>query len=116
MMKKLMSMFLMISFLLVVNLLPSVKAEGIQSLDGISLEKAKEIALKQVAGKIISAHVENDDGISKYEVIIQAKDGRYEVEIDKASGKVLEVEKEGKGNRHGEDDDGDDDHDDRYDD
>ena len=29
-----------------------------------------------------------------YEMIIQAKDGKYEVEIDKATGKVLEVEKE----------------------
>ena len=32
----------------------------------------------------------------KYEIIIQAKDGKYEVEIDKATGKVLEVEKEGR--------------------
>ena len=32
--------------------------------------------------------------MKKYEMIIQAKDGKYEVEIDKATGKVLEVEKE----------------------
>ena len=48
-----------------------------------------------------------------YEMIIQGKDGRYEVEIDKSSGKVLEVEKE---DDHGEDDNDDDDRDEPYDD
>ena len=42
----------------------------------------------------------------KYEIIIQAKDGRYEVEIDKSTGKVLEVEKEND-NREDENDDDD---------
>ena len=47
----------------------------------------------------------------QYEIIVQAKDGTYEIEIDKATGKVLEVEKEG---ANDEDDRHDDDDDDRY--
>ncbi len=112
-MKKLVALFLTFSFLLGLNLL-SVNAQGVKPLEGISMEKAKQIALKQVNGKIISAHVEKDDGMVKYEIIIQAKDGRYEVEIDKATGKVLEVEKEGSG-RDNRDDDDHDDHDDHDD-
>lgn len=81
----------------------------------ISMEKAKEIALKQVKGTVVSTQIEKDDGMEKYEIIIQAKDGKYEIEIDKATGKVLEVEKEGdsKDNKH--DDDRHDDDDDRDD-
>ena len=76
--------------------------------------RAKQIALEKVNGKIISAKTEEDDGKTKYEIIVQAKDGTYEIEIDKATGKVLEVEKEGandEDDRHDDDDD-----DDRYDD
>lgn len=96
------------------NLL-SVNAQGAKPFESISMEKAKQIALKHVKGKIVSAHMEKDDGMTKYEVIIQAKDGRYEVEIDQSTGKVLEVEKEGSGSHYG-DDDGHEDHDEPYDD
>lgn len=75
------------------NLL-SVNAHGAKP-EGISMEKAKQIALEQVKGEILYSHLEKDDGMIKYEIIIQANDGKYEVEIDKATGKVLEVEKEG---------------------
>lgn len=61
----------------------------------ITEEKAKQIALQQVKGQIISVESENDDGMAKYEVKVQGRDGVYEVEIDKATGRVLEVEKEG---------------------
>ena len=83
--------------------------------EGISMEKAKEIALKQVKGNIVSTEIEKEDGMDKYEIIIQAKDGKYEVEIDKATGKVLEVEKEdgSKDDKHHNDDRHDDD-DDRH--
>jgi phosphopantothenoylcysteine synthetase/decarboxylase len=102
-------------------------AEKVGPVKGITLEKAKQIAMKQVKGKVVSAKVEKDDGMTKYEIIVQAKDGKYEVEIDKSTGKVLEVEKEthkgsGRngidGNKHKDhDDDGDhDDHDDHDDD
>ncbi|WP_377802193.1 PepSY domain-containing protein [Bacillus benzoevorans] len=93
------------------NLL-SVNAQGTGS-EGINLEKAKQIALQQVKGEIVKTHLEENDGKSIFEITIQAKDGKYEVEIDKSTGKVLEVEKEGD---HGNDDDHDDDHDDDDDD
>lgn len=90
------------------NLL-SVNVLGAKS-EGISMERAKQIALEQVKGEILHANLEEDDGKIRYEVIIQAKDGKYEVEIDKSTGKVLEVEREGSS---GDDDDRDDDDDDR---
>jgi uncharacterized membrane protein YkoI len=81
----------------------------------ITMEKAKQIALGQVKGKIVSAKIETEDGMTKFEIIIQAQNGRYEIEIDKTTGKVLEVEKEGSSDgRH--DDDGEKDDDDRNDD
>jgi uncharacterized membrane protein YkoI len=63
----------------------------------ITIEQAKKIALEKVKGEIVDVKEENDDGIVKYEIIIKGNDGKYEVEIDKATGKVLEVEKEGPG-------------------
>jgi uncharacterized membrane protein YkoI len=89
------------------NLL-SVNAQGAKP-EGISMERAKQIALEQVKGEILYAHLEDDDGKIRYEVIIQAKDGKYEVEIDKSTGKVLEVEREGS---EGDDDDRDEPYDD----
>jgi hypothetical protein len=79
--------------LFIFNLL-SVDAHGAEP-EGISMEKAKQIALRQVEGEILHAQLEDDDGEVRYEIIIQAKDGKYEVEIDKSTGKVLEVEREG---------------------
>jgi hypothetical protein len=106
----------------------TANAQGENQSAAITMEKAKQIALEKVKGQVISAKTEVDDGMMKYEIIIQAKDGKYEVEIDKATGKVLEVEKEGarKGNDDGHNKNGDDHHegdddhhegdDDRYDD
>ncbi|WP_409300759.1 PepSY domain-containing protein [Peribacillus sp. SCS-155] len=86
----------------------------------ISEEQAKSIALQQAKGKIVSVTSEMDDGIAKYEVMVQGSDGMYEVEIAKSDGRVLEVEKEsgqGMDNQEDDDDDDDDRHDDdRYDD
>ena len=118
MMKKIMTVGLLLTFLSF-NLL-SVSAEGAKS-EGINMDKAKQIALEQVKGEIINIHLEKDDGMIYYEVIIQAKDGRYEVEIDKATGKVLEMEKEDdhREDDHDDDDDereDDDDRDEPYDD
>ena len=110
MMKKVITVSLLLT-LLSLNLL-SINAQGANS-EGISMEKAKQIASERVKGEIVSAHLEKDDGMIHYEVIIQGKDGRYEVEIDKSTGKVLEVEKE---DDHGEDDNDDDDRDEPYDD
>jgi hypothetical protein len=109
------ALFLSLSLLSCLNT-QYTHAQGVSPIEKISMERAKQIALEKVKGKIISAKTEKDDGITKYEIIVQAKDGRYEVEIDKATGKVLEVEKEGAGDDRGRDDDGHDDDDDKYDD
>ncbi len=92
MLKKVTTVILLLT-LFSFNLL-SVNAQGAKS-EGISMERAKQIALEQVKGEILHANLEEDDGKIRYEIIIQAKDGKYEVEIDKATGKVLEVEREG---------------------
>ncbi|WP_051404828.1 PepSY domain-containing protein [Bacillus cihuensis] len=98
---------LLIIFSLLLNLnSQTVEAKEVSPPE-INMERAKQIALEQVSGKIISATTEEDDGKTKYEIIVQAKDGRYEIEIDKITGKVLEVEKEGTNDdddRHEEDD------------
>ncbi len=83
---------------------------------GITMEKAKQIALGQIKGKIVSAKIETEDGITKFEVIVQSQNGRFEIEIDKTTGKVLEVEKEGAEDDGQQDDDKKRDGDDQQDD
>ena len=105
-------LFATFSLFLHVNI-QSTEAKGIHSLAEINEERAKQIALEQISGEVMRVEIEEDDGKTKYEIIVQAKDGRYEVEIDKATGKVLEVEKEGtndddvrdEDDRHDDDDD-----------
>jgi cytochrome c-type biogenesis protein CcmE len=116
-MKRLLAIVLFLSISLFTSLnIMSAKAEVLNKPMVVDMEKAKQIALGKVAGKVVNATIQRDDGMIKYEITIQAKDGKYEVEIDKATGKVLEVEKEsGAGNDQGDDDDhheGEDDHDD----
>ena len=108
-------LFATLSLFLHVNI-QSTEAKGIHSLTEINEERAKQIALEQVSGQVMSVETEEDDGKTKFEVIVQAKDGRYEVEIDKATGKVLEVEKEGPNDDDDRDDDRDEKDDDRDDD
>jgi uncharacterized membrane protein YkoI len=113
MIKKTVTMILLFT-LFSLNLF-SVNAQGANP-EGISMEKAKEIALKEVQGEIVNTQIEKEDGMDKYEIIIQARDGKYEVEIDKATGKVLEVEKEDDSSDKKHHDDDRDDDDDRHDD
>jgi hypothetical protein len=103
-MKPIPSILLSLSLLTSLNI-KSIYANEINLAAGISMERAKLIALEQVKGTIVSARTEKDDGITKYEIIIKSKNVWYEVEIDKATGKVLEVEKEGASNDSGHDDD-----------
>ena len=109
-MSKILIFVLIFTFNLLFNLNNQItEAKEASSLTEINMDQAKKIALEKMNGKIIHAKIEEDDGKAKYEIIVQAKDGTYEIEIDKATGKVLEVEKEGAN----DDDDIDDD---RYDD
>lgn len=60
---------------------------------GISLDKAKSIALSQVSGassgNIVKAYKDYDDGRVEYDVEIKYNGYEYEFEIDGASGKIL---------------------------
>lgn len=58
----------------------------------ISLEKAKELALKKVNGTIKEIQEENDE----YQIIIEKNNDYYEIEIDKETGKIEDIEKEKK--------------------
>lgn len=103
-MKTLLSIILSLSLISLINANYTL-ANTVSPLGNISMKKAKQIALEQVKGKIVAAKEEQDDGMTKYEIIIETKKGWYEVEIDKATGKVLEVEKEGsKGDSERDDD------------
>ncbi|NMD69365.1 peptidase M4 [Bacillus sp. DNRA2] len=60
----------------------------------ISEAQAKDIALKQVKGKVVKVELETDNGVLVYEVDVKSGTQVYEVKIDAKSGKVLKVEKE----------------------
>lgn len=57
----------------------------------ISLEKAKELALKKVNGTIKEIQEEDE-----YQIIIEKNNDYYEIEIDKETGKIEDIEKEKK--------------------
>lgn len=61
----------------------------------LTVEQAKEIALKQVKGRIVHIDMDTDNGVLKYEVIIITDQNEvYEVEINANTGQVIKVEKE----------------------
>lgn len=61
--------------------------------DGIGLEEAKQIALKQVSGAssadIVKAYQDYDDGILEYEVEIHYNGYEYDYEILGSSGEII---------------------------
>ncbi|MFQ8706127.1 MAG: PepSY domain-containing protein [Thomasclavelia sp.] len=65
-----------------------------QKVNALTLEEAQEIALKEVAGKVLKAKEDRDDGVSYYDFTIITDTEKYEVEIDANSGKVLKTEKD----------------------
>lgn len=65
-----------------------------QKVNALTLEEAQEIALKEVAGKVLKAKEDKDDGVSYYDFTIITDTEKYEVEIDANSGKVLKTEKD----------------------
>jgi uncharacterized membrane protein YkoI len=58
----------------------------------ISQADAIAIAEKAVNGKVVEIEKDKDDGLIKYEVELKTGRGEADVEIDAASGKVLDVE------------------------
>lgn len=78
----------------------------------LTMSQAQEIALGQIAGQVVEAELETEDGTQVFEIEIAAADGTYsEVTIDAASGEILAKE-----NNRRDDDDHDDDDDKECDD
>lgn len=65
-----------------------------KKVNALTLEEAQEIALKEVAGKVLKAKENKDDGISYYDFTIITDTEKYEIEIDANSGKILKTEKD----------------------
>ncbi|WP_338473412.1 PepSY domain-containing protein (plasmid) [Niallia sp. XMNu-256] len=73
--------------------------DNVNSSDGgqknkniISQSDATAIAEKAVNGKVIEIEKDEDDGLVKYEIELQADRGEAEIEIDAKDGKILDVE------------------------
>ena len=93
------------------------------SSSGISLSRAKSIALAQVSGassgNITKAYKDYDDGRAEYDIEIRYNGYEYDFEISAASGKILSKDVDryaSSGNSGGSNNSYDDDWDDRYDD
>lgn len=56
----------------------------------ITLAKAKQVALKKVNGKIITTKTDSDD----YDITIQKGQYVYEIEVNKRTGKITDIDKE----------------------
>jgi len=66
----------------------------------ISEKQAESIALKRIKGKVLNVEMDKENGKTYYEVkIITSNKVLFEVEIDSLTGKIVEVEKEGKFSR-----------------
>lgn len=61
----------------------------------IGMEKAKQIALKEVKGAVVyQAEYDIDDGVAIYEIALIKGNYEYEFKIDAASGTILEWDKD----------------------
>lgn len=78
---------LLLSGLISLGVITGVYAHNVQS---ISLEEAKKIALENIDGHIQDAQEDGDD----YEITIQKDQTIYDIEIDKTSGEVKEINQE----------------------
>jgi hypothetical protein len=91
-----------------------VKSDSEAALVGmakISLDSALKEALKAVAGTVLSAELENENGYLVYAVEIAKADHQtMDVKVDAGNGKVLKVETDQKDRENGEKEDSDDGH------
>lgn len=60
----------------------------------ISAEKAMQIAVEKVGGKVIEIELDEDDNRHEYEIELKTNDGEVEMTIDAVTGKILEIEKD----------------------
>lgn len=83
-----------------------VAAQTADATTGISESQAIEIALAEVPGTVEEVELENEDGMSVFEIEILTADGtEMEVEISAATGDVLEVEVDDEDDDEDDDDD-----------
>lgn len=84
-----------------------VAAQSAAEAPALSEAQAIELALAEVPGEVLETELEREDGMQVYEIEILGADGvEMEVEINAATGEILEVEAE---DYDDEDDDEDDD-------
>lgn len=63
--------------------------------DDLKLQQAIDIALQQQQGVVVEAEFEAEDNRNIWEITVAASDSKhYEIEIDAATGNVLEIEVE----------------------
>lgn len=73
----------------------AVSAQSTGEAPAVSEARAIEIALAEVPGTVKETELEREDGTQVYEIEILTADGvEMEVEIDAASGKILDVDRE----------------------
>ena len=61
----------------------------------ISKDQAADIVKKQYGGTILNVESDSHDGSPAWEVeVSDSKEGRIEVDVDKATGKIVEMEKD----------------------
>ena len=70
------------------------KPEKLAAACTLSMSQAIDAALKKVDGKALHCEIELEDGKALYEVKVFSNGKVYEVEIDAATGAVVEVEED----------------------
>lgn len=60
----------------------------------LTLDEAKEIALKEVEGQVTKAKQDRDDGKDYYDFTIITDSEKYEVEVDANTGEIIKKEKD----------------------
>lgn len=70
-----------------------IAGQTTESLQTISTIKAKEIALDETKGGLVSkSTIKEDNNIKKYEITIIKQNEKFDVEINAKTGKVLNFE------------------------
>ncbi|WP_010096339.1 PepSY domain-containing protein [Ornithinibacillus scapharcae] len=60
--------------------------------DFITVEKAKEIAVGELGGKVIEIELDEDDGRYEYDLELRTDVGEADITLDAVTGEILEVE------------------------
>ena len=95
-------------------LVSTVSAQSVADATGLTEEQVIEIALLEVPGEVQEVELEQEEGMSVFEVEILSGDGQeFEIEVNADTGDVLEVSAEDQDDEdEDEDEEGDGDSDD----